>query len=111
MDEKPTIHKYLPREKTRGKYGDGSVITECGISARLHGNVSNEWEEVDCGNCLKVRPTIKNPRKKAKLGNYEFQCEGCGEIQVKSPYCVAQQRMYHDITFTCPNCKTKMEVP
>lgn len=46
-----------------------------------------------------------------KLGDYEFYCEGCKKVQLKSAYCVAQQAMNYEVEFTCPDCKFKMLVP
>ena len=47
------------------------------------------------------------------IGPYQFRCisEKCWTIHDKSPYCVAQQAMGNDVTFTCPKCGITFDVP
>lgn len=44
-----------------------------------------------------------------KLKDYEFQCEDCDLVHTKSSYCIAQQTMGHELTFTC-TCGHKIEL-
>ena len=39
-----------------------------------------------------------------ELGQFQFQCDSCKKIIDKSTYCIAQQAMGHDLSFTC-DCK------
>ena len=36
-----------------------------------------------------------------KLGSKELKCNKCGKIYEKSTYCIAQNAMGYDVTFTC----------
>lgn len=60
-------------------------------------------------------PKAKTPKvvkviTEVTLGDYDFQCNKCKKIHHKSAYCIAQQAMSHQLTFTCAYGHT-MDVP